>query len=908
MQVMPGSTETIRESDLGARPAKRKGRWFDRLLFLVGFVFLAAFAYQTVRYYSAKRSRPTGEIMSGLEDADRIGLSSGDAQGLNLLIITMDTTRADHLACYGHRGIQTPNIDGLARDGVLFANAFTPSPSTLPGHATIMTGLYPYRHGARANGSYKLPSEQITLAEILKEHGYATAAVISAYVLDGRFGLDQGFDLYDDDLTEGVQYGAHAFRERPAEFTNRAIFDWLDVHAGSRFFAWIHYFDPHAPYVAPEPYRTRYAAQPYDGEIAYTDQAIGHVLAKLDQLGVGDNTLLVLASDHGEGLGEHGEATHSLLVYDSTLHTPLIFHCPALWAEGQVVRTQVSNTSIVPTVLDLLGVEIDLKLDGPSLLHPAQQWPQGIYAETISTLTLHGWAPLFAIRHQDEKFIQAPRRELYDLVNDPKELNNLFDERPQDAVDLANELSQHVGEDPFGAKALAQATAMDPETAAKMRDLGYIGGVTDLESIDLQAAAAMDPKEMILHFEKIQQGTNLISAGKFHEGVELLQSAVEDVPGDVYAICCLAGGYHIMGKVDEALELYLRAIQLDDRAPSAYVAIARLYLSQRRYDEAREMLETAKSKDPDFAGIYTAYGTLALARNDREQAVKFYRQAIEMDPGTTGPSAYVEMGMMYQRALESEQAREAFEKAIEIDSLNGLARAGLGSILAQEDKLDEAAQQFAIAIRYEPNQPVILANLAGLYDKKREYDQGKEFAERALAINQNCTAALNNLGLITKHTGELDEAMELFNRALEIEPTYLACRVNLAQCHLARKEEEKAAEQFQEILKYNPAVPSALANLGVYHVNHGRAPLAMRLFARALQADPNYALAHAHYGMLVLQQGGVQQGLFHLKRSLELDPDQPGHEELEYQVDRIEQSIRATSQPAPAAAPSGNEP
>ena len=889
------------------QPPKKKGGWFDYLLFAVGIVCLLVFGYQLVRYYRAKSTVPTGEVMSGLEEQDRIPVTSGAARDFNVVIITMDTTRADHLACYGNGGVKTPHIDGMARRGVLFANAFTASPSTLPGHSTILTGLYPYHHGARANGSYHLPADQTTLAEILKQQGYATAGTVSAYVLDGRFGLDQGFDRYDDDLTKGVQYGDHTFRERPAEYTNESVFSWLDEHADSKFFTWIHYFDPHAPYLPPEPYKSQYAQRPYDGEIAYTDEQIGKVLAKLDELGVRDRTLVVLAGDHGEGLGDHGESTHSLLVYDATLHTPLVFHCPSLFDDGHVVRNPVSNASIVPTVLDALGVESGLEFDGVSLLKPAQDWPQGIYAETISTLITHGWAPLFTLRRADLKYIQAPHRELYDLVEDPKELVNLFDSRPEDVVELANELNQHIGTDSFGAEALAQAEVMDPEVAGKLRALGYVGDNVDPQSIDVSAASKMDPKEMIQHFEKVHEGNNLISAGKVQEGVEVLEEALEHVPNDVWATRCLASAYQRMGRADEALELFYRAGEKDQKDATIDVAIARACMSKGDLAEADERLKEAERKDPKFAGTYAAYGALALARNQFDEAERMFRKAVEMDPGTIGPSALIELGKMFQMLMQTDQAREAFEQAIEIDSLNGPARAGLGSILAEDGEFEEAAREYAIAIRYDPNNAFVLANLAALHDKKREYDQAKSLAERALEINEKCTPALNNLALIMKHTGDMDKAMELFNKALEYEPRQVAARYNLALCYQARKEEDKAVELLTEVLRYNPRVPGALLNLGVYHANHGRRDQGMRLMAQALRVDPDYAVAHAHYGTMLLSVGKQPEALYHLKRSLELEPDQQGHEELEYQVRLLEEQLGTTSQPAGAVSPEPDE-
>ena len=908
---MPSETESQ------SPPTPRSGgRGLEVILFLVAFACLGVFGYQAYRHYNFKptKAAPTGKIMADLQETDHIPLSPGDAKGYNLIIITMDTTRADHLECYGNRAVRTPNLNDMARHGVLFANAFTPSPSTLPGHSSIMTGLYPYHHGARANGTFKLGPSQTTLAEILKQHGYATGAAISAYVLDSRFGISQGFDDFNDDLSKGVKWAPHMFRERPAEYTNEVVFKWLDEHVsqGSEndsfppFFFWVHYFDDHAPYMPAEPFRTQYAGHLYDGEIAYVDANIGKLLTKLKDLGIRDKTLIVVAGDHGEGLGEHGEQTHSLLTYDATLHTPLIFNSPTLLPTGRVVRRTVSNVDIVPTVLDLLGVNVGKKFDGVSLAADPKTWPQGIYFETIATLTLHGWAPLFGIRHNDVKYIHAPTPEIYDIKNDPKELNNLFNKRPEQAVALSMELEEHVSKDPFFGKSHVQIAAMAPDVAKKLAALGYVGSKSG-GSIDVAAAAEFDPKDMVPHWEKITKANNQIASGKFSKGVAMLEECVQEVPKDVWALRSLSTAYMSMGKVDEAEQTMQKALKLEKHDSGIYLSLARLYIRKKKFDEAEKAINQADTIDPNLAGVVATRAALAAAENQIKKAEKLYQEAIKLDPGTTGPGSYVEMGGIYLQALQLDKAREAFENAIKLDSLNAGAHAGLANVFIEEGKLDEAQKELQIALRFNPNQPLVLASLASLYDKKHEFERAKTLAERALDINAHFFPALNNLGLILKHTGHLDKAMELFNKALELQPRYLACRINLALSYMAKNEEEKGVEEFRKILKYNRNVPIALANVGTYHANHGRPGLAMRFFARALRLNPKYALVHAHMGHVLMHEGRIPQALVHLKKSLELEPDQPRHEELRYQIEQLQRITpkqnKAAGTTQPAAAP-----
>ncbi len=871
----------------------KKSRWLDKALWLFGFACITVFAIQMVVRVWFSSPVISGQVMSGLGEEERIPLARGDAKGYNVLVISMDTTRADHLGCYGNRGVQTPNIDALARNGVLFEHAFTPSPSTLPGHASIFTGLYPYNHGARSNGSFRLSEEPQTIAEILKGEGYATAAVISAYVLDSRFGLDQGFDAYLDDLTKGVKYGDHTFRERPATYADEVAIEWLDENASqsSPFFLWVHYFDPHAPYVPPEPFRKQYEAYPYAGEIAYVDYNIGLLFEKLKELGVYDKTLVVLAGDHGEGLGEHGEKTHSMLVYDATLHTPLIFSSPTLFASGSVVRKQVCNTCIVPTVLDMLGVSTTASFDGVSLLRPPAEWPGGIYIENIATLVLHGWAPLFAIRHDDVKYIHAPTPELYDVQEDPRELKNIFDERAEIAAALSKELDKHVGNDKYGGNALSQAVTMDPETARNMAALGYVGSAKT-GTVDAEKAAQFDPKDMIYHWEAVQEGSNLVSQGKYHEGRELLEAAVAEVPGDVYALRNLAGVYSFMSEPDAAIEAYKEVLKYEQGDATVYVSLAYAYITKQEFGLARECSDKALDLDPNFGGGYLVLGTLAALNERVTEAEALFRTAIEVDPGTTGPRAYVSLGQMFLNRLQIEESRKAFESALEIDNLNGAAHAGLGGVFLAEGNMEEAEKSYSRALRYTPNHPVYLANMAGMVLKKGDDKQARELVQRALDVSPNNPAALNNLGLVLKHDGEIEKAMDVFSRVLLQEPDHLQCRLNLALCYRAVGREEDAVGQYEEVLRRNGSVPSALANLGTYHALHNRPGKAKQFYRRALAVKPDYALVHAQFGALLLREGKTKLALFHMRKSLEIEPDRPGSEELEHQVSQLERVVQ----------------
>ena len=412
----------------------------------------------------------------------------------NVLLVTFDTTRADHIGAYGHAGASTPTVDALAAEGVLFSNAVSAVPITLPSHATILTGRYPMAHGVRDNGIFVLADEELTLAEILAAEGYDTAAAIGGFPLVERFGTGQGFDLYDDRLAtsndpllggrDGGRGGAgFFFEERRAARVNEAVLPWLAARGSAPFFLWVHYYDPHRPFDPPPPYDELFAFAPYDGEIAYADESLGNLLDALRSHGRLDRTLVVVTADHGEGLGEHREETHSYLVYNTTQHVPLVVRPPGgSPGGGKTVDERVGSVDVLPTILDLLGVAIPAGVQGRSLAFhfgdlPGVEPRRGSsvkphYAETLSPRLTNRWGELRALFDQEWKYIHGPRRELYDLAADPRERDNLVASRPEVAARMEEGLASFLDSRSEGAtRAVAE---VDPEVRWRLMALGYL--------------------------------------------------------------------------------------------------------------------------------------------------------------------------------------------------------------------------------------------------------------------------------------------------------------------------------------------------------------------------------------------------------------------------------------------------
>lgn len=885
------------ENTPGAAPVKRR-RWSQVLIVAAGVLLVGYGALVVVwnRFIRSPQYQITGKVMSGLQDAGNIAAARGACKDWNVLIVTFDTTRADHIGCYGHQGVKTPVLDGLARLGVLCAQAITTVPATLPAHSGILTGLYPFHHGVRANGTFKLDDQQVTLPEILREHGYRTGAAISAYVLDETYGLSQGFEEFDDDLTRGVKYAPNMYRERAAELTNESFLPWLREHGREKFFCWLHYFDPHATYLPPEPFRTDYAADLYSGEIAYADSQLGQVLKTLEELGVHDRTLIVMTSDHGEGLGEHGEQTHSLLIYDATMHVPLILSAPGAIPSGQVIRRQVCTIDIAPTILDLLGIDPPVKMDGVSLLAPPPAEPRPLYIETLSSMTLHGWAPLLGVRREDYKYILAPRAEVYDLAKDPRELNNLFHERPDLAVDMHELLKGFVGEDPLLAADVQENLELDEEAMSKLAALGYITTRFESEEQPASREARIDPKDGVLHWERVHEGVMKRDQGDLLGAIQILEECLQKVPGDVFARQVLASCYQTQGRQEDSLAQLVEAERLCPTDITLPLACANNLLQLRRMDEALAAIERARKIDPDHPGIYQQYAAIANSRNNLDEAMAQFEKALEVDRGSHRATILRNIGDIHMRRGEREKAREAFEEALKGDAFNGEALAGMAELAVADNDDDKALELLQQALRFDPVQPRALSVLAGIYIRRNRLDEAVRTAERALQIAPKFAAASANLGLAWRMKGDEAKAEQIYRDAIAVQPRYDVLHQNLAQLLLRQGRTDEAIDAFKEAVRCNPYNTVAIVNVAVHHFQNQEFELARRFLRRALTIDPKYALAHKHLGVLLLRMNRVPQAMFHLKRSLELDPQQPEAGLIRFQLETYA-AQGGTSQP-----------
>jgi tetratricopeptide (TPR) repeat protein len=643
--------------------------------------------------------------------------------GLNVLLLTLDTTRADRIGSYGHAKARTPNLDAIARNGVRFANAYAPVPLTLPSHASILTGLTPLAHGVRNNGRYVLSYDKPTLAKILRDKGAATAAFVSSFSVDSRFGLDQGFDVYDDNFQEGSPFKA-LNAERKAEQVFLAFSNWLDRFGEERFFAWVHFFDPHLPYSPPSPYREDFAADLYDGEIAYMDFIVGEVMRKIRDRNLLAKTVIVVAGDHGEAFGEKGESGHGVFLYEMAVRIPLLMYAEGRLPNNRVVNTRVRLIDIVPTVLDLLGMEAPAGVQGRSLLPFIQnkvRKDQDVYLETVYPRENFGWAPLTGLISGKWKFVLAPKPELYDLADDPAEEKNRVPESGGTVTELKGRLAALVQS--AGATAEAAPREFSADEKARLRSLGYIdysepgakgeadpkdkieeiGMVQDAEKADFEGrfdvAASLHEKMLALRPRAASSYINLALAQarrkNFEAAVATLKRGLDALPGDELLISRLGYTYLVMNRLSDAMAVMSELLKTNPRSIEALSAVAVILDGSGKKAEARDYFESALSVEPENKFLRMAYAGNLVSSGFLAEAIALYEKLVLDFPQDT--AIYRALGIAY----------------------------GIGG------NFDEAIKNFKQITYIAPN-PDAYYNLALTYRQKGEYTEAVANFERFL--------------------------------------------------------------------------------------------------------------------------------------------------------------------------------
>ena len=677
------------------------------------------------------------------------GLRSGALARSNVLLITIDTLRADRVGAYAGRAL-TPALDALAARGVRFARAWAHVPMTLPAHTSILTGLVPPSHGVRNNGSTALASDTPTLASLLHDAGYRTGAFVGAFVLDARFGLSRAFDVYDDRVGSDTGPITFAFAERTADRVTTLAGDWIlqspvrnqsaipnqsairnqspipnqsairNPQSAIPWFTWVHLFDPHAPYRAPE----QRAADPYDNEVAFADANLGKLFERLRAAGQLDSTLIVALADHGESLGDHGEATHGLFAYDATLRIPFIVAGPSI--QPAVVDAAVAQADLLPTVLDMLGVTPPSRVDGQSML-PAirgEAMPDRlIYFEALDAYLTRNWAPLTGIVSNGWKYIDLPDAELYDLTQDPGELRNRAGDERDRAVALGRRLSEWT---PLSPKP-AREVPIDADAAARLRSLGYTASQARPPARK-SFTSADDPKHLLDLDRRYERALTLTGERQYAEAAALLQSVVADRPDFTVAYLNLASVYIAGGDPRRAIAFINEAAARGVTSPELLSRLGSAYLTVGDLDRAAATLTPiARPKVPGGLDAMNALAVVLTQQRRYDRARDLLSEVLAHSPRSA--TTWSNLGLLELQDRRPAEASRAFDQAVAADPRLAQAWEGLGAARIGTDPA-AAIDAWRRALELEPRNYDLLFNLAVTLRDRGRAAEARPYAER----------------------------------------------------------------------------------------------------------------------------------------------------------------------------------
>ena len=687
----------------------------------------------------------------------------------NVVLITLDTLRADRLHCYGFDGVQTPNIDALASSGTLFLDGTAHVPLTLPSHTSIHTGHFPSFHGIHDNGGFYVSKNQTTIAEIFQKNGFATGAFVAAYVLDSIWGLDQGFSEYYDNFEvskEQQRFGLASMQRNGDEVLKHAL-KWLDSNRQKRFFLWTHFYDPHSPYEAPEEFDRAYPNRPYLAEIAYTDSVVGKLIGYLEQNGLREKTVILLTGDHGESLGEHGESTHAFFIYDSTMHVPMILSTPRKETRQKIVQQQARSVDIAPTLLQLAGLSVPEGMQGRSLLHllwNANSPSPMSYAEAYYPQYHFGWSRLLALRTPEYKYIDAPRPELYDLKKDPEEKNNIYESKKETAKKMKVSLEQITAEKQE--EAFMAPGVVDDEVHEKLAALGYVGAFVRTD--DKDPLQLPDPKDKIDLFNLIQEAHADSVDQKPEEAVKKLHRALAEDPAIVDAHFMLGKEYFRMEKYDLAMAAFKKTLEMKPDYDVAMVNLANTYRKLGKIEEALVGYEHFLQKKPDNTQILYQVGELYLSMNRLDDARKSFEKAIAVEPETGW--LYNGLGVVYYKENNYPKAEELFRKSLELTPDINMAHFNLAQLYEAQKQISRAVDEYKAELTVAPKNLKAHFNLGRLYLKGGMADEGIHHLEESIKAEPEFAIGYLFLAQAIVEKGDLIKAKELAEKGLSLDP------------------------------------------------------------------------------------------------------------------------------------------
>ncbi|MCB1045002.1 MAG: tetratricopeptide repeat protein [Acidobacteria bacterium] len=823
-------------------------KWIGALMITAGLVGFA--------WFLVKRHKP-GKDVAPIERDRR-----------SVLIITMDTTRSDQLEPYGVEDVATPNLASFAEQGIVFEQAYSVAPITLVAHSSIMTGLYPPQHQVRNNGIHRVSDNVVTLAEHLKQQGYRTAAFVSAAVLDKKYGLNQGFETYNDDLSTGRERHPRMVPDRPAEFTINEAIQWLDeTPQDDNFFLWVHLYDPHAPYSPPAPFRQDYKDRLYQGEIAYMDQQMGRLL---NHPRIASDPVVAILGDHGESLGEHEEMTHAILAYDATLHIPFMLRIPGGPAKHRIT-TEVSQVDLAPTLLDLIDQPPMKESSGSSLVplleNRVSQMDRYLYGETYLPFYTYGWAKLKTIRKNMWKYIDAPTPELYNLKRDPRELANVAVQNPGKHSDYHDELEslmRSMGNEEEGA-----SMSLDSDTLEQLRSLGYVsvGSQTHIDD-----GNRPDPKDFIGLHVRLEKARQFIQDDLYEDARSELETVLEIDPGNLAAMSDLAVSLERLNELDRAVEVLLHAIEIDANVPSFHVNLANVEDRRGHTEKALELVDIALALDPRFTEATTKKAMFLYKLGRSEESKQILEEALSQDGDHPAlVSAYVQWVLI--RNAEWSSAEELLRAGLKRDPFHVLCWRLLGQSLKEQGRVSEAIDAFREGLKRRSDDAELHGLLGVLLASSSDSHQAETHLREAIRLTQGFRSEWHvSLGAWYIDHGKFEQGQQQYRLVLEKEPQNPEARNNQAIAIYQSGDFEKAETQLRDILSHHPKYADAWNNLSAVLVNRESWAEAAKAAETALNINEHIAEAWNNWGICLDELGQSQQALVKYERSLTIDP------------------------------------
>lgn len=738
-------------------------------------------------------------------------------EGHNVLFVTLDTTRADRIGCYGYRSAETPALDKLAVRGTLFEQAFAQVPLTLPSHASMMTGRYPREHGVRDNGENALGTSDPTLAEIFKAHGYRTAGFVSSFVLDSQFGINRGFEEFNDDM------GEHAAGGNPLSWqisgdviTDRAL-KWLNTESDKPFFCWVHYYDAHDPHDAPEGF-DKPGRGPYDSEIAFVDSQLQRLLDWLAAKRLKERTLVVVVADHGESLGEHGEVGHTNFLYNTHVQVPMVFAHPAAIPRRKRVSTVVENIDVFWTILDVFGWEPPDGLISRSLAGVfvgAELDERSAYHETLYALNSFGWAEQRALTTARWKYISSTKPELYDRKRDPLETKNLHSSRPDEAASMLRMLRDRFDEMPVGE---AVDVDLSVEARRQLVALGYLGGssaLKDTEEVFL-TEGLIDPKDMIEVLKRFRMATHLMGEAEgpedFRLAVPLLRHVVLQSPETVKFQTTLAAGLMAADMLDEALVPLRAALQLDRANAQTLVQMGEALFELGRVDESFQHFEASLEIDDESPDLHVRYAKRLQEAGRNDEAIMHCQIAIDLGPKMK--RAYAQLCTLLEDPAELETATQRLAELVAEDPTDPADHFNLGLAYLRLKRAPDAIAEFRTAIEQEPLYGEAIVNLASALADQRDLDGAKVWFRKAIELDGFEANGYHGLGVVARREKKLSEAIGYYEKAVVADPAFAPAMDELPVLYVGQRRFADAIRVLQLGYKADPQHVPTLNALG----------------------------------------------------------------------------------------------